>query len=189
MSGQTRGGLQFLLLTAVFFLPLLIASWLYFKGGSLAPEGRTNHGALLEPIVNLGERVPGSETAALSEDRWLLVYVHEAACEDDCREALFRLRQSRLMLGPEMDRVIRVFLHGPVAPDRVFLEREHPGLALLEDPETAALMTAKRPGELAPGGLYLVDPLDNLVMYFSPDVPPGDMVDDIEHLLDLSRIG
>jgi hypothetical protein len=43
--------------------------------------------------------------------------------------------------------------------------------------------------DLPAGGYYLVDPLGNLVMYFRPDLDPSDMVDDIKHLLRLSRIG
>lgn len=187
--GRITAGWQLLLLALAFFLPVLVAAWLYFVARDFAPEGRTNHGALLEPIVRLGEAVPGSATAELAGSDWLLVYVHEGPCESSCRDALYRLRQSRLMLGRDMDRVLRVFLHGPTPPDRVFLEREHPGLAAFEDRETAALLSGKRPQDLEAGGLYLVDPLGNLVMYFPPDLAPGDMVDDIEHLLDVSRIG
>ncbi|HZD53785.1 MAG TPA: hypothetical protein VE175_12110, partial [Woeseiaceae bacterium] len=117
---------QLLLLALVFFLPLAVAFWLYFQEGALAPEGRINNGALLEPIVNLEQTLPGSRTAALSENHWLLVFVHEARCGASCRQALVRLRQSRLMLGPDMDRIRTVFLHGRAAPDTVFLEREHP---------------------------------------------------------------
>lgn len=193
MSGDDArlppGLVQLLLIAAVFFLPLIFASWLYYSGGSLAPEGRTNHGAILEPIVNVRERLPNSEALAVSEDDWLLVYANAGSCTDACVEALIRLRQSRLMLGPDMDRVQRVFLHGREAPDRVFLEEQHAGLAALQDAELARLLAEERPKGLRPGGLFLIDPLGNLVMYFSPDIAPGDMVDDVEHLLDVSRIG
>jgi hypothetical protein len=40
-----------------------------------------------------------------------------------------------------------------------------------------------------PGGVYLIDPLGNLVMYFPPDLDPKDAVRDIKHLLKLSNIG
>jgi hypothetical protein len=40
-----------------------------------------------------------------------------------------------------------------------------------------------------PGGIYLIDPLANLVMYFPPDLGPRELVDDVKHLLRLSRIG
>ena len=93
------------------------------------------------------------------------------------------------MLGREMDRVIRVFLHGAAGPDRVFLAAEHPGLVTIEDASLAGLLDNKRPADLPAGGYYLVDPLGNLVLYFGPDIDPSDMVDDIKHLLKLSRIG
>ncbi|HLU06820.1 MAG TPA: hypothetical protein VKZ91_09725, partial [Woeseiaceae bacterium] len=75
------------------------------------------------------------------------------------------------------------------APDRVFIEEQHAGLAIIEDPELNELLEARRPQEMSPGGFFLVDPLGNLVMYFPPEIDPGDMVEDIQHLLDLSRIG
>ncbi len=187
-KGLPRGLLPFLLIASVFLVPLLLASWMYY-GGSLVPESRTNHGAILEPIINVRERLPNSDAAAMSEEHWLLVYINASACEDTCREMLYRMRQSRLMLGQDMDRLQRVFLHGEEPPDRVFLEGQHAGLAALQDGGLARLLAEKRPAELPPGGLFLIDPLGNLVMYFSPDIVPGDMVEDIEHLLEVSRIG
>jgi hypothetical protein len=180
--------LQLVLLGILFGGPLILAAWLYY-GGSLSPSGRTNHGALLDPIVNLQESMPNSPVAGLSGDRWLLVYANEGGCRANCEDALYVMRQSRLMLGNEMQRLLRVFLRGPTAPDRVFIEEQHPGLAVIEDAELSQFLGARRPQELSTGGFFLVDPLGNLVMYFPPEIDPGDMVDDIEHLLDLSRIG
>ncbi len=59
----------------------------------------------------------------------------------------------------------------------------------INDQDLGDFLRAKQPQELPPGGLFLVDPLGNLVMYFSAEVAPGDMVEDIKHLLDLSQIG
>jgi len=64
-----------------------------------------------------------------------------------------------------------------------------PGLIALENGGLSAILTNKKPEGLAGGGYYLIDPLGNLVMYFAPDIVPGDMVDDIKRLLKLSRIG
>ena len=93
------------------------------------------------------------------------------------------------MLGKEMERVGRIFLHGDQAPDTVFLGAEHSGLIALQDRATSRLLSNKKPGELSTGGYYLVDPLGNLVMYFHPEIDPRNMVDDIKRLLKLSRIG
>ena len=191
MSAPARrsGRLQLLLIAAVFIGPLLVAAWLYFQGDSLQPAGRTNHGALLEPIVNLNDALPDSRIHAYNEQHWLFVYTWQGPCEDACRNALYTTRQSRLMLGREMDRIRRIFLHGTGAPDTVFLEGEHQDLIAIEDHGLDALLNNKRPVDLPADGYYLIDPLGNLVMYFRPDLDPADMVDDIKRLLKLSRIG
>lgn len=188
-AGRRSGRRQLLLVGAAFLGPLAIAAWLYFSGGSLQPEGRSNHGVLLEPIVNIGEVLPGSAVAPHHDKAWVLVYSSGAACDDTCREALYTHRQARLMLGKEMDRVRRVFLHGATPPDTVFLAEEHPGLITIEDSGLEDLLNNKRPTDVPAGGYYLIDPLGNLVMYFRPDLDPADMVDDVKHLLRLSRIG
>jgi hypothetical protein len=184
---RTKGRLQFLLIAAMFFGPLLFAAWLYYSGDTLQPETRANHGALLEPIVNLSDAVPGSP---VHEDRvWRLLYADDGECGESCREALYTLRQSRLMLGKEMDRLERVFLHGEHAPDTLLGAEEHRGLVAFEDAALQAVLESKRPESLPAGGFYLIDPHGNLVLYFSPDIEPRDMVDDIKRLLKLSRIG
>jgi len=188
VTDRKSGKLQLALIAAVFLGPLLLAAWMYF-GAGVAPEGRSNHGALLEPIVNLGDELPDSPIHPLHEHSWVLVYAHSATCAERCRDALYTMRQSRLMLGKEMDRLTRLFLHGETAPDTVFLAAEHAGLMTIEDASLTRLLDNKRPADLAEGGYFLVDPLGNLVMYFRPDIDPSDMVDDIKHLLRLSRIG
>lgn len=186
---QGKGRVQLLLIAAVFLGPLVVAAWLYFAGPTLAPEGRTNHGALLQPIVNLREAVAASPLHADTDGKWVLLYTNTGECDEACEFSLYTLRQSRLMLGKEMDRLARVFLHGDSAPDTVLLNKEHEGLVALQDDRLAALLRQKTPDELEAGGYFLIDPLGNLVMYFPPDIDPGEMVDDIKHLLKLSRIG
>lgn len=188
-SRRHAGRLQLILIALVFFGPLALAAWLYYGGHFQADGERTNHGALLDPYMNLPGALPDSPLVALNEGHWLLLYMHTADCREQCREALYTQRQSYKMLGREMNRVRRIFLHGAGAPDTVFLSREHEGLAAIEDPVLAGLLADKRPDELPAGGYYLIDPLGNLVMYFRPDMDPSDMVDDIKHLLRLSSIG
>lgn len=181
--------LQLLLIALVFLGPLMLAAWLYFGGRALLPEGRTNHGELLLPLANIRDALPESPIHERNDGHWLLIYRNEAVCDAGCEFALYTLRQSRLMLGKEMDRLGRVFLHGESAPDTVYLADEHAGLIALSDSGFSTLLKNKRPSELSAGGYYLVDPLGNLVMYFPPDIDPSDMVEDIKRLLKFSRIG
>jgi hypothetical protein len=186
---QKKSRLQLLLVALVFLGPLVVAAWLYNQGESLAPSGRTNHGELLRPIINVSDQLAGVTAAKQQSRSWLLIYKNSASCDDPCRDALYTYRQARLMLGKEMDRVRRVFLHGDTLPDTVFLGEEHPGLITIEDSSLSGLLNNKRPAELPAGGYFLIDPHGNLVMYFQPDLDPAEMVDDIKHLLRLSRIG
>lgn len=188
-SRRRSARLHLILIAVVFFGPLLLAAWLYY-GGHFAAAGRSsNHGALLNPIVNLRETLPESELLAEGEGRWILLFAQESECGKTCRDALYTLRQGRLMLGKEQDRLVRGFLHGDTPPDTVFLAAEHQGLISLQEPRLVSLLNNKKPGELADGGYFLLDPLGNLVMYFPPDMNPSEMVADIEHLLRLSHIG
>ena len=183
------GRVQFLLIAAVFFGPLLFATWLYYGGETLQPKARTNHGELLEPIINLRDQLPESPVYVENDGHWLLLYANDDVCDDACAKALYTIRQSRLMLGREMERVTRIFLHGETPPDTLLIAGEHQGLVTLEDAALGGILTAKLPDGVATGGYYLIDPLSNLVMYFRPDINPSDMVDDIKHLLRLSQIG
>ena len=186
---QGKGRLQLLLIAAVFLGPLVIATWMYFGDQGVVPEGRTNHGVLLEPIVNLLEALPESSLHSHNDGYWVLLYANRGACDEACEYALYTLRQSRLMLGKEMDRLVKVFLHGDTPPDTVLLADEHEGLITLQEGGLNDLLENKKPVDLEAGGYYLVDPLGNLVMYFPQEIDPSAMVEDIKHLLELSRIG
>ena len=179
---------QLLIISLVFFGPLILAAWMYY-GGHFTRPASSNHGALLEPISNLLQQLPGSELLQQGQGMWLLLYPNAAECEKTCQDALYTMRQGRLMLGKEQNRLLRGFLHGDSLPDKVFIANQHQGLISTQDASLSSLLTHKKPIELPDGGYYLVDPLGNLVMYFRPDMVPSEMVDDIKHLLRLSRIG
>jgi hypothetical protein len=183
------GRLQLLGIAAVFAVPLALAAWMYYFDNSLAPGSGSNNGALLLPIVSLSDELARSEIHNIGSNQWLMLYANNDACDDQCDDALVRLRQTRLMLGKDMQRVKRVFLHGDSLPDTVTLEEQHAGLITMTDNDLNMLLEMKRPAELLPGGCYLIDPLGNLVMYFPPNLDPKEMVGDIKHLLKLSHIG
>jgi len=186
---RTRGParLQLLLIAALFLGPLLLAALMYYCGLVVKPSGTSNHGVLLHPVLPLADVYP--VLRELSGGQWLLVYSHAEACDLECREALYTLRQSRLMLGNDMNRLGRLFLHGNSPPDTVFLDEQHQGLRTLDNESLAQDLWSALPQDVPSNGFFLLDPLGNLVMYFGPDLGPREMVDDIKHLLDLSHIG
>jgi hypothetical protein len=178
--------LQLVLIAVLFFGPLLVAAWMYY-GGNLKPATRSNHGILLEPIRPFAGAHP--ELRELAPGQWLLVYADDSPCEEPCRESLYTLRQSRLMLGNDMNRLTRLYLRGEKAPDSSFLDEQHSGLKTAHNTSLTRDLWLALPQADQHGGYFLIDPLGNLVMYFPPDLSPREMVEDIGHLLDLSQIG
>lgn len=189
-------------LAALFFLPLLGAFWLYFAGG-WRPSGSTNHGELISPV-----RTPAAAplvqldgTAAptdLLRGRWTLLYIDDGACATpQCRDALWTLRQTRLLLAEDMSRVQRVFVAEAGCCDREFLAREHPGLIVLTTPagDAAARPDAARawidgfPRTAGEPHVFIIDPLGNLMMRFDLRQNPKGLKSDLEKLLKLSHIG
>lgn len=190
MSENLSGGGRFQIgiIALVFFGPLIFATWMY-STDRLQPAVRTNHGELLLPIVALEAFLSAREDLKDTQQAWRLLYMNMAECDAVCTEALHRQRQIRLMLGKEMDRVSRLFLHGSASTDKISRGDEDAGLITIDNKGLAELLEGKRPREIPAGGIFLIDPLDNLIMYFAPDLAPGDITDDLKHLLELSRIG
>jgi cytochrome oxidase Cu insertion factor (SCO1/SenC/PrrC family) len=179
-----------------FFLPVLGAWYLNVQRPDWLPTGGTNHGTLVQPARALDATGLTDLAGAPLPDHalsghWTFVYLESDGCGEPCREALYRMRQVRLALGKDMDRVARwlVLPEGSPAADLGPLLAEHPGLEVVRAPAAwhERLAAGAAPGEPAP--LHLVDPNGYLMMRFSPALDPGEILDDLKHLLRLSKIG
>lgn len=186
-----QGRLQFMLVAALFIGPLVVAMVLYYGDLDWRPSGYSNHGELLLPVENVVDPLVDDATGAALKGSWSLVYVFGGGCDagSTCRDRLYATRQIRLMLGKNMDRLQRVFLHSGQAPDPDYLAAEQSGLVLLQNATLSEALLASQPPAAAPDGYFLLDPLGNVVIYFAPEINPRDVVSDIKHLLSLSHIG
>lgn len=188
---------QVWVLVGVFFAPLLLAFVLYY-GNGWRPAGGTNHGDLIDPprplpAVELasgeGEKLP----AGVWQGKWSVVYVGDGSCDQRCREALTLMRQTRLALNDDMQRIQRIFVASGNCCDRAYLEAEHAGLITARgDDEAGTQLLATFPDNAAlrsAGRIYIVDPLGNLMMRYEPDAPAKALLEDLKKLLKLSHIG
>jgi len=199
-SAVRRGRRQLLGLAALFFVPLALAFWMYYAPGAWRPSGDVSKGDLIDPARPLPElalaTMDGPPTdATFLHGHWTMLYVGDGRCDEHCRKALYLTRQSRTALNKDMDRVQRVLLVTGGCCDREFLAREHPDLVVARaDDSAAAPLLAPFPSydgvpvEVA-GRIYLVDPLGNLLMSYSPDAPDKALLTDVKKLLRLSHIG
>lgn len=190
-----RGRLYLIIIILLFAVPLATA-WLLV--GFWRPVGSVHHGELLNPVRPLpAAQLQQPDGTALNADglrgRWHLVYLGDAeACAESCRIQLHNMRQILLALGKDASRLSNLLLtERPLETDlRDWRAMEHPELiALIAEAETHA---AIREAFADTGGrhwIYLIDPLNNLVMRYGPEVDPGDILEDLERLLKYSKIG
>ena len=189
----------FLVVGLVFLLPLVLAAYLYYAPAAWRPTGTVNHGTLIEPARLLPDvALPTIDGGMMSADflrhRWTLIYVGAGQCDQRCHDALYQMRQVRLSLNQDMDRVQRLFIATAPCCDEQFLAREHPGLVIARgESAAAARLFAAFPVDgiavATAGRIYVVDPLGNLMMFHPRESNPKLLLEDLKRLLKLSQVG
>jgi hypothetical protein len=187
---RTRVGRWKMLLVLLICAAPVVAS--YFTYYVVRPEGRRNHGELIDPQRPLpdllGTTLDGrSINLRTLEDQWLLVSVAGGACDAACANNLYFQRQLREGLGKNKDRMDRVWLVDDAAavPDAL-----QPGLrdtTVIRVPrEALAQWLIPQTGRQLEDHLYVVDPMGNWMMRFSPGVDlttAPKIKKDLEHLM------
>lgn len=169
-SALRSGRIKLLAILLVCSLPALIAYLAFFV---VRPHGEAALGTLIAPVRPMpeaqAETVDGRPVRLSSlKGQWLLVKIDGAACGSDCQKQLMLLRQFRLMLGKDMDRVDWVWLvddqgaFDPVLAGHL----KQDGATVLRVPPTvlqAWFASARQP--LVPS-IFVVDPMGNAMMRF-----------------------
>ncbi len=182
---MTRTQLKLLLLLAVFAAPAL-AAWLVYAWWQ--PSRLGNYGELLppQPLVLPALLDPTGQTTPWTalRGKWVLLVVAPGNCDGACAHAAYLARQARLAQGREQERIERVLLGS--SGDMAWPHRDGAYRALLGQPGNPL---AQPGGALAQGGLFLVDPLGNLMMRFPDKADGKGVIRDLRQLLKASRIG
>jgi hypothetical protein len=171
-------------LIAVCVAPFIVSSALYFFW--TPSGGQVNYGTLVapQPLPDVSLRTAAGDPFSLRalRGKWVLLTVDAVACDYTCARKLYATRQARTMTGRERERLWLVTGEG--APPAELLAA-HPDLRIAAaDPAVLAALPAA-PGE----GIFLVDPLGNLILRY-PDNPDIKKLNkDIGRLLSASSIG
>src|SRR5262249_48967952 len=127
---------------------------------------------------------------SLFRHTWTLVYVGPGTCDDSCRHSLYVMRQVRVALNNEMNRVERVFLATSDCCDRSFLTQEHSGIVAVDASGAPVRpVVSEFPPDLREHSLFVIDPLGNLMMRFDTRQDAKGLLQDLQKLLRLSSIG
>jgi hypothetical protein len=148
----------------------------YFTYYVIRPEGRRNHGELIDPQRPL----PALEVSKLNGDKvalsslkgqWLLISVADASCNETCQKHLYFQRQLRESLGKEKERIDWVWLAtGTATVDEKLLPALSQATALRVDEKQVADWLSPAKGHQLSEHLYVVDPMGNWMMRFPPGI-------------------
>jgi cytochrome oxidase Cu insertion factor (SCO1/SenC/PrrC family) len=184
---MSRGRAKVAGLAALFALPV-VASFLTYTW--FRPDPGKSFGELLLPPAQVTsqrfDRLGGGafEFGQVS-GKWALLAWDSGSCPAACREKLTTMRQVRLALGRNAERLERVFIVDDAAS-------ADPGALS----QFAGTIVALPPGMALPAGagndrdhIYLVDPHGNVMMRWPAGADRKRMLGDLQRLLKASQIG
>ncbi|WP_051221349.1 hypothetical protein [Neptunomonas japonica] len=147
--------------------PMLLAVFLYFSG--FAPSNSSQRGELLPPGVTLSdwELIDPTGKKHDANGQWQLLLISTAACTDRCAYWQQQLPQVNQALGKDKGRVIWALA--------------------AESTQQNQVNNAQLPQQGS--AIWLADPNGNLVLQYSLEQTPKDLLKDLKRLLKVSRIG
>jgi hypothetical protein len=193
-SGKLMYRVKFIALVSVFFLPF-VASWLAFYVFDYRPPSK-NYGELVEPVRAMKfapmTTIDGKRLTQEFWKKWTFVLLDDNGCQQLCRDNLYYLRQMRIALGRDADRVQNLAIFsGVIGPELKDYFKDFPRLSVVNDNNRTFFNEFDLPGK--PAGnvprLYLIDPAGNLMMTFPARNDPKSILSDMRRLLKVSQIG
>ena len=199
LSPPKRSNRTLWILLAVCAFPYL-GGWLYYQYMDKLPLPKTtNYGTLLSPVRAVGDlplqSIDGTtfNTADL-RGSWVLVTVASSVCTELCQKNWYLLRQVRQAMGNERRRVERLLVltdTSQVAALQLPL-KEHAGMRVAvgsSDSVQKLQAQLQNPNPVAQDGLYIIDPLGNVMMSYPPDFNGELIIKDLRRLLKVSQVG
>jgi hypothetical protein len=185
------GRLKLLAILVAGSLPVLVAYFVFYV---VRPQGEAGFGELITPVRPVPEvQAAGLDGVKVSlpslKAQWLLVKVDGGACVQDCQKQLTVLRQFRLMLGKDMDRMDWLWLindQAPVDPKLAAGLKHDNATVLRVDAGTLNTWLPAPVGMPQQDFIYVVDPMGNTMMRFPSKLDSAAAAKakrDMEHLL------
>jgi cytochrome oxidase Cu insertion factor (SCO1/SenC/PrrC family) len=172
-----------------------IGSWLAFYVFEVKPDSR-NYGDLVVPARPLKlQDLQTTKKLTLNKEfwkKWTFVIIDDGQCERLCQDNLYYLRQMRIALGRDVDRVQNLLLtSASIVPGVTEFLGDYPDLSVVEHSPAAFINQfeiVENPGISKPF-VYLVDPLGNLMMTYPGNNDPSSILSDMRRLLKVSQVG
>jgi hypothetical protein len=192
--GRLKHRLKFIGLILVFLSPF-IAGWMALYVFKVRPDSN-QYGTLVQPVKSLSfpalSAQDGNALDAGFWNKWTFVVIANDGCQQQCQQNMYYLRQMRIALGRDIDRMQNVLVvTGKLSDEMQAKLAEYPALTVVSEAPSALVHLFDLPG-IDTGSspmLYLVDPAGNLMMTYTADNKPKSVLSDLQRLLKNSQIG
>tara|TARA_R100001377_G_scaffold56151_2_gene33391 strand:- start:2414 stop:3064 length:651 start_codon:yes stop_codon:yes gene_type:complete len=216
MSPETKNKLKLSFLLLITALPVSLATMSFksaIENGDIAAT--SNKGHLINPPADISAldmrdsegspafRTFEEELATLDDTEeyeikpWLLVFVTAQDCAASCMERIHYLQQLHIALGKNIKRVRRYYVNASGVPfdtqTASTLREEYPSMGITYS--DAAILEGnmlKAGAQLSLADqdyVILIDPVGNVMMYYTDEHSAEDIMTDLETLLKYSSLG
>jgi len=188
ISQQNKGRLVLVTIALMFFLPILLAWFLNFYSDFKRDAQGIHHGELIVPPLPLGDlkvtAIGASEVLSL-EKKWTLIFLVSNQCDLTCEDKLYQLRQIRLAVGKDRDKVERVLV---VDKELDWSDHENSfqnqKVIVKGSPSYESIIkNLKSVKNFDSNAIYLMDAYGSLIMKYAYKTAPKGIIKDIERLI------
>ena len=186
ISKVVKARIALVVIVALFTAPFIASWYLVFYTDFKKNDIGVQNGSLIHPVIEVGaiEAIAiGDETKQKLLGKWTLTGFVSSGCDTDCEKLLYTLRQTRLALGKNLDKVGRLVL---TDSDEVLdYEEEYKGQKVVKDAvEYGRLMNKFREIEnFDASDVYLIDPYGFIMMRYDRSMNPKGIIKDVERLI------
>jgi cytochrome oxidase Cu insertion factor (SCO1/SenC/PrrC family) len=183
-----RSRLILLGVALVFIIPILVSWYLVFFSDFKKGDEGTQKGELISPVIPLGEPEVfnlKSKTIESINGKWTLLFFVENECNQLCEDKLYQLRQIRLALGKDRDKVDRLLVSKNKQQWSQYTNSFN-GQKYIDPTSRDYNRLIKKFNDYAGLDLkatYLIDPYGFLMMKYPQDDNPMGTIKDIERLI------
>ena len=182
-------------LIAVFVAPIILGSLVFLNADRLGLSVETtNYGTLVQPPVNLsveGVLVNQSpaDIEALVRNKWTLLYITPSVCDEACEARQALMKRMRLLTNEDMRRLQTVSVYPQTPSNTADLASNYSTMKIAIADEKASEFLKQFP-KFDEHPIYVIDPLGNLMMYYTGDSPDiKRIMKDFKRILKYSQIG
>ena len=192
LSQKNKGKLTLIGIFLLFFIPIITSWYLVFYTDFMHDAQGIQHGKLISPVISIGA-INAKEISTMDEvvieKKWVLVFIQNNLCNEFCKERLYQVRQIRLALGEDRDKVDRLVIFNQINnlnelkdsySGQKFIDQSFMNYQGLVKKFNDSYTDKKNP-------IFLLDPYGFLMMQYPEGTEPKGIIKDIERLIRNSK--